>query len=470
MSVRDRSGPQALSARAPRPDLALKRLRSRTTRGELEFDAEVAPGITVTWDPATPRQCVSVSVEREAGADGGPPPAKPADSSAVAARTPWLRLAAVSMLSNRLNLPLDRSLLDAEFFRAQIGAARTLRYGEPTRELLLEGALVRARRAAQGVVHYLNRLTAANRRPPPLLDASLGALIESYAALSAEVDYDAALVAVTEAVGRLATVTSAPARVRRRPPAPEPARSGEAQIDPRLIPARVLRLGPTVDSAEIEIQTVRLPGRTLLRVQVPAFAPLPEPADLPDVGIRLIHRKSGQVYGYAVLGLPDRANHYFGGLVALTDAVIADDVRVEPYDAASSPPPVSTDDAALRRVRRATLFLAGWRALFADALMWGTKAAPAAQLRVVMATLAPDVGHGIHEPLWAGGPTLSHLRRIAELGDRRLATLLQSGAMVSSTTIPGDDGGAASVVNSVSGPGDLLVAELAAAYERGIAA
>src|SRR5580765_6073768 len=43
-------------------DLHLARARPRSQRGELEFEAKVAPGITVTWDPATPGQCVAVSV------------------------------------------------------------------------------------------------------------------------------------------------------------------------------------------------------------------------------------------------------------------------------------------------------------------------------------------------------------------------------------------------------------------------
>jgi hypothetical protein len=124
--------------------------------------------------------------------------------------------------------------------------------------------------------------------------------------------------------------------------------------------------------------------------------------------------------------------------VSLPDPVTADDVRVELYDAAGPPPAVCADDAALRHVRRATLFLAGWRALLADVRIWGVAATPAARLRTVIRTLAPDTDG----PLWSGGPALSHLRRIAELGDSTLAALLRTDAPVPATSIAGDDGGA----------------------------
>ena len=86
--------------------LASERSPAREERGELEFDADVAPGVTVTWDPATPRHCVAFSVDTAADVAAEP--------SAVADRAPWLRLAAVTMLDNRLHLPLNRLVLNAE--------------------------------------------------------------------------------------------------------------------------------------------------------------------------------------------------------------------------------------------------------------------------------------------------------------------------------------------------------------------
>ena len=327
---------------------------------------------------------------------------------------------------------------------------------------------MRARRAARGLVPYLDRLTAAGRRPPPALAASLEAVAGCYLALGAVVDdHDAALAAVTAAVDRLSTVTSVAVRAGRRVPAPDPLPSGVAQIDPRLVPARVVSLGPTVDAAEIDVVPVRLlDGSEGLRVQVPAFDPLPDPVDLPDVGVRLIHRGSGRVHGYGLLNLLDRlGTRCFEGLVSLPAAVTADDVRVELYDAATAPPPAPGGEAGLRQARRAALFLAGWRGLVADTRLWGVRAKPTTRLRQVIRTL----DRGGDGPLWAGGPALSHLGRIAELSDRKLASLLRAGAR-RSAPIDGDDGAAAAVIDSVRGPGDLLAAELAAAYDRAVPA
>jgi hypothetical protein len=434
--------------------------RSRSGRGELEFDAEVAPGITVTWDPATPRQCVAVSVARTADTET----TTSAGYSAVADRTPWLRLAAVTTFDHRLYLPLNRSLLDAEIASAQMAAARTLSRLEPVRDHLVDQALVRARRAARGVVHYLDRFVAAGRRPPAPLRTALEMLGESYTVLAEEVDdHDADLAAVAEAAHRLALVAPPSGRVDAdvEVAAAEPAPSGVAQIDPRLLPARVLRLGPDVDAAEIDVVLVELRGRPAVQVRVPSFGPLPRSVDVPDVGVRLMDRRTGHVHGLGMLGLAFDEGH-FEGTLSLPGSVSADDVRVQLHDGSLPPPVTSMHGAELRRARRATLFLAGWRGLFADARLRGPGARPAARLQAVVRTLAAET----EGALWAGGPSLAHLSRIAELGDRKLAVLLRSAGLVAPAEIAGDDGAAAAVVNCVAGPGDLLAAEMAAAYDR----
>ena len=129
--------------------------------------------------------------------------------------------------------------------------------------------------------------------------------------------------------------------------------------------------------------------------------------------MRLVHRRSGRIHGYGILGVLYRGgDRCFEAVVSLTEGARADDVRVELHDAEREP--IVSDGAELCRVRRATLFLAGWRALLADTQLCGASAAPASRLRAVVRTLAPD-GDG---PLWSGGPAVSHLMRIAELGDR----------------------------------------------------
>jgi hypothetical protein len=48
--------------------------------------------------------------------------------------------------------------------------------------------------------------------------------------------------------------------------------------------------------------------------------------------------------------------------------------------------------------------------------------------------------------------------------------MLRGGSTVAAEGLAGDDSGAAAVVDSVAGPGDLLAAELAAAFERAVPA
>ena len=448
------------SARFLHSALAVSRSPARDGAGELEYDAVLAPGVTVTWDPATPRHCVDFSVEQVA--EGLPVPR----ASDVVDRAPWLRLAAVTMLDARLQLPLNRSVLDAEIAAAQVAAAHTLSPTEPVRDHLVGRALARARSASRGLVQYLDRITAAGRRPPPALAASLDALAACYLRLCAEVDErDAALVSVIDAADRLPVTGTGVLRDGAGLPASAPPPRGASQIDPRLVPARVLRLGPYANAAEIDVDPVRLPDEPeAVRIQAPAFDASPEPADL---AVRLVDRRDGRVHGYGLLGLRARlGGRCFEGLLSLPSTVDADDVRVELYDAATAPPPVPSGEVELRRARRATLFLAGWRGLVADTRLRGAHALPAARLRRVIQTLAPDVGEARDEPLWTGGPKAAHLRRIAELGDRGLAALLRAdGGRTTSI-----DAAAAAVVDSVGGPGDLLAAELAAAYDRAVPA
>jgi hypothetical protein len=424
-------------------------------RGELEYRAEVAPGVVVTWDPADPHHYVDFVITDER------------NSAAVVERVPWLRLAAVMLLDRRLYLPLDRSLLDAELAAAQFAAARTLKSAGQIREFLIGKALAGARRASSDVVAYLERFVVEGRRPPSAFAASLGTLARCYAALSGEVrEYDSALNAVTEVGHRLSALHDIASRGRRvvHPPSTvEPPRPGAGQVDPRSVPARVVRLGPTTATAEITLTSGSGSG---LRVRVPAFADEPF-GRAADLGVRVIDRGSGRVRGYGVLGQRpqrDRASEerHFEGLVELPEVIAPEDVRIDLYDIGMAAPPVSVDDTELRRVRRATLFLSNWRALVADVRLWGVSAAPTDRLQTIVRQLTDDHSGSDDEPLWSGGPSRSNLCSLVALGDRALTGLLRAKRVA----IPDDDGGAAAVVKAVSGPGELLVAEVAAAYER----
>lgn len=429
------------------------RSRRSVNHGELEYRAVVAPEVTVTWDPADPRRCVDFV---------GPQGMHLADVD----RGPWLRLAGVIVLDQRLYLPLNRSLLDAEVAVAQLAAATTQTVADPIREFLTRKALFGARRASRGVVAYLRRFVADDRRPPPALAASVGMMARGYASLSEEVQgFDAELTAVTAAWRRVAAIERATERVPTivAPAAPPPRRPGVAQIDPRWVPARVLRLGPTEATAEIRVEPVVTRGGTALRISVDAFDDQPR-HDLTDLEVRVIGHRSGQLRGSGLLGW-QTDEHQFACTVTLPDSVSVPDVQIDVFGAAG-PGNAATDHGELRRARRATLFLADWRALVADVRLWGMRAAPTTRMRAIVRRMS-DEQSGIDRPLWSGGPSRSNLECLAELGDRALTAMLRKAATSGRVTaIPGDDGGAAAVAASVSGPGSLVAAELAAAFER----
>jgi hypothetical protein len=458
---------------------------STRSLGALGYRAAVAPALTLLWDPDDPRRCVVASdASRTAGSAE-----VDAVRDALARHRPaedhragrWRRLAAVLALDHRLYLPLNRSLLDAEIAIAQLDATRTLPAGGPIRAHLTSCALIRARRASPGVVRYLGRFVD-DQRPPPALEAALSELADGYAALTAEVyEFDAELDAVAEAWRQLTKVdNSCPAAQPTARPTEDVGaqRQATAWLDPRQLPARVLRLGSTADTAEIDVDPMQLATGPALRVRVAAFADEPSSEEPADVGIRLIDRRSGTVYTYGLLGAlttdlatsPAKAgSRYFEGLVALPESVAERNVRVDLFNVDGTEPPVPADGEQLRRVRRAALFLRDWRAVIADVQLWGTDAAPADQVRTIARRL--DIGDcAVDSPLWSGGPSPSHLQRLADLENDALAAIL--GGPASGDAAIGDavaitsEDGAAALVAMVAGPGDLLAAELAAAHAR----
>ena len=250
----------ALGARLTHTGLAVE--RSGAVRGELEFDAKVASGVTVTWDPATPRRCVAVSV--------GTARARRHQRAPDVDRTPWLRLAAVTMLDHRLYLPLNRALLDAEIAAAEVGAAADAGPGEPARPPRRPSP-GRARSAARELV---GTSTGGQDRPAPTraLAASLsgsprvhgprrrsGRLRRCAGPGDRGLDRMAGGMPVTCTRARRVSVAPSRRRVRHRSTL-------------RSVPARLLRLGPAADSAEIEAtrRTWRIAGPARARTGVRA--------------------------------------------------------------------------------------------------------------------------------------------------------------------------------------------------------
>ncbi|WP_214405147.1 hypothetical protein [Pseudonocardia lacus] len=421
----------------------------------------MAPGIAISWDPTAPHRCAGFRAE--APEDLRPVVDVLRALGAEPAR--WLRLVALLAFDRLLHLPLNRSLLDAEIAVAQHEVARTLAPGSGTREHLVRQALGRARDAAPGLLRYLEHLVVRGSRPPRALDAALERVAAGYRSLLGEVgEPDPQLAVVTEAWHQLSQLDVGDDRGADPVPRSAPsARGGVDLLDPRMVKARLLDLGTAVDAAEIDVTPMHWKGRPAVRVRVAAYGGPGGPDD-PDLAVRLVERRSGEICGHGLLGerstvpslsLREADDAYFEGVVELPDGVDPDDVRVDLVDAgAARPLPPAIDDAELRRVRRAALFLAAWRSLVAEARLWGVGAAPADRLRDLADRLGPGPADA---PLWAGGPSTASLHRLADLGDEALAELLAA---------DGPPTGVRRTPAAVHGPGDLLAAEVAAAFER----
>jgi hypothetical protein len=458
--------------------------RTAGQHGELEFDAEVLPGMVITWDPAVPGSCVGFR-SRIPGAETaqlrvallgttasvGDPVPEMTRPTIEADR--WLRLAAVTTLDRQLQLSLNPALLAAEIAAAQFGAAGTLPPDGVVSEQLTGAALDLARRASDGVVRYVERLGLAGRRFPPALEAALARLVDCYGGLAKKVDEpDDELAAVVEAWQRMSLTEGAlPVAPQRRPvrgPAPRP-RVGVDVVDPRQVPARLLEIGSAVGAGEIAVTPTWVDGRSAVRVRIAAFRGGPAGRAVVDLRVRLVARRSGRTLAEGLLNgpvtTPSRSfgvacERYYEAVVVLPDAVTARDVRVDVSDSARSPAPL----VEVRRARRAALFLAEWRALVADARIG--VATPATRIHEITRRLTSGSGQGPADaPLWGGGPSLAALQRLADLDDRALAVLLATGDGVGTSV----DDSIAAIAAMVRGPGELLAAELAAAHRRSAA-
>jgi hypothetical protein len=107
-------------------------------------------------------------------------------SSALAAPSAWLRVAVLDALDRWLHLELDQALLDAERGVARSQAAATLPPG-PLRTRLVGEALVIAREAAIGLAAQLSTLADTASAVPADLFSGLGRLVNGYATLAREV-------------------------------------------------------------------------------------------------------------------------------------------------------------------------------------------------------------------------------------------------------------------------------------------
>ena len=76
--------------------------------------------------------------------------------------------------------------------------------------------------------------------------------------------------------------------------------------------------------------------------------------------------------------------------------------------------------------------------------------------------IARTLEHGdVDPPTSTFRPSPAQLRRLADLGDRQVSKALRA-----DRALPFENGDLAALLAAVSGPGDLLAAELAAAHAR----
>ena len=318
------------------------------------------------------------------------------------AAEPWLRVAAVDVLDRWLHLPLNQALVDAERGVARVYAARTLEPGRARNDVLAD-ALRLARAASWAFVEYLGRLGRSPHPVPESLRKVLNDLIEGYHLLAAELpEPDQQLRSVVKA-GR-GVLDRLPAGVdencsRVLPDAgcaqkaaltPALVTDVVSLIDPRQIPARMLRLSMKPTVGEVRMRVTRANGRDAVVVEAPAYEPgngdLRGGSAGEQLSVRLIDTMTGADVDGAVLTLESSAEHsspVFRAVVPLP-GVDLHRLRADVYDGTSDEPPAPSDaDPDLLSIRKTAVLLAGWRHLAAAVRLGEFQADITAQVRAV---------------------------------------------------------------------------------------
>lgn len=361
---------------------------------------------------------------------------------------PWLRVAVVDALDRWLQLPLARSLIDAERGVARGRAARTLSPG-PVRAVLTGDAVRLARRSSRDFAAFLRGLT---RHSVPIcegLRSALKELVDGYCELAEEVTGpDRELKAVADGWRRLARRATGAGRplVALSPLRPLPGRL-HSVIDPRQVRARVLAMSTDPTSPEVTVQ----PHQDSVVVRAPAFGPAVDRDLASRLLVRLVDRRTTEARAHAIFCLTGRDDQpWFEAALPLCGQDVSD-VRADVVDALSDLDPAAGDtDAGLQEARRAVAFLAEWRRLVGVAQLGVVAAAPARRLRDLAARLQPNSARAA-DPLFRGGPSRAELDALADLGDDELVRRLR-----------GDGPIGAGLRTVTTGAAGLLVAEFAA--------
>jgi hypothetical protein len=270
---------------------------------------------------------------------------------------PWRRLAVVDALDRWLPLRLDQSLVDAERGVARLQAAATLPPGAAAHRLVVGEALVLARRGAAGFAAHLARSRRRGSPLPPPVCVGLRSLVDGYRALGAHVagpDRDlAAVVRAWEALRAQSGTGVAPNA--RRPAARW--RRGTSMIDPRAVPARLLRLSADPDAGEVRLTAVTK-GSDELQIDVPAFDGDLDELMARRLVVRVVDRRTAEPLTHGLLTIsPGRRSARCRAFRCTMPRPGPDvsDLRVEVFDALADPPP--SGDEGVREARRAVAAL-----------------------------------------------------------------------------------------------------------------
>jgi hypothetical protein len=379
-------GPRAVRQLDSRPD----------TQAGPDSDLDWIDVDRADWHPEGPRSAMSSWEDQVLGAG--------ADTSAaidLKAAEPWLRVAAVDALDRWLHLPLSQALVDAERGVARACAASTLEPG-PARNDVLADALRLTRAASWEFVDYLGRLA---RRPHPVRESLrkvLLDLIEGYHALAAEPsEPDHQLLSVVKAgrdvLDRLhAGIEKSCFRSPRdtecaKEAGQTPALGTDVMslIDPRQIPARLLRLSMRPAGGEVRMRVTRADGQAIV-VEVPTYerghGELRSASE--HLSVRLIDTVTGRDLDGAPLTLDrsaSRSSPVFRAVLPLPD-VDPRRLRADVYDGTNDEPPAPSDaDPDLLAVRKTAALLAAWRRVAATVRLGESGADVATQVRAVNA-------------------------------------------------------------------------------------
>jgi hypothetical protein len=327
------------------------------------------------------------------------------------AAEPWLRVAAVDALDRWLHLPLNQVLVDAERGVARACAASTLEPGVARNDVLAD-ALRLTRAASWEFVGYLSRLAHSSHLVQESLRKVLVDLIEGYQALAAELpEPDHQLLSVVKA-GRevLDRIHAGIDEDGGHSPrdtgcageaAPTPAVGADVMslIDPRQIPARVVRLSRSPAGGEVRMRVTRADGGVdAVVIEVPCYEPghgeLRGGTASEQLSVRLIDTMTGADLDGAVLTLDravSRSSPLFRAVMPLPD-VDPQRIRADVYDGTSNEPPASSDtDPDLLAIRKTAALLASGRRRVAATRLGESQATVTAQVRAVMTVGAGDL-------------------------------------------------------------------------------